>query len=194
MFAIAVELLSGRYTATRFNDRNQPEWPPHPARLFSAMVAAWADADEPDPAERDALRWLEEQDVPSIRCSDGHRRSVVTHFVPVNDATALSRNLSRSYALMTDARQAVREVEQSGDERAIRRVRTMLTKTEAKAQADAARAGAPTGRESRTVAAEALEVLPEFRGKQGRAYPTIIPDQAMVWFLWPDAEPSAGKS
>ena len=52
MFAIAVELLCGRYTAMQFNDRTRPEWPPHPARLFSAMVAAWADADEPDPAER----------------------------------------------------------------------------------------------------------------------------------------------
>ena len=51
MFAIAIELLAGRYTATRFNDRAEPEWPPHPARLFSAMVAAWADSDDPDPAE-----------------------------------------------------------------------------------------------------------------------------------------------
>jgi len=90
MLAIAVELLSGRYTATQFNDRNRPEWPPHPARLFSAMVAAWADNDDPDPAERSALRWLEEQDPPSIHCGERYSRSVVTHFVPVNDPTALT--------------------------------------------------------------------------------------------------------
>src|SRR5690606_13655907 len=47
--AVAVELLTGRYVATRFNDRDRPEWPPHPGRLFSAAVAAWAEADEPDP-------------------------------------------------------------------------------------------------------------------------------------------------
>ena len=55
MFAVAVELLARRYTAMQFNDRSEPEWPPHPARLFYAMVAAWADADEPDEAEHAAL-------------------------------------------------------------------------------------------------------------------------------------------
>ena len=188
MFAIAVELLAGRYTATRFNDRSRPEWPPHPARLFSAMVAAWADNDNPDPAERAALRWLEEQEPPFIRCGAEHRRRVVTHFVPVNDATALKRDISGSYTLMADARRALHEAEQSGDERAIRRARAALTKTEAKAAADAARAGTPTGGETATVAAKVLEVLPESRGKQGRTYPTILPDETTVWFLWPDAK------
>jgi CRISPR-associated protein Csb2 len=191
MFAIAVELLSSRYTATQFNDRIRPEWPPHPARLFSAMVAAWADNDEPDPAERSALRWLEEQDPPLIRCGKEHLRSVVTHFVPVNDPTALSRDVSRTYEAVTDARQAVLEAEQSGDERVIRLAQTVLAKAEAKACADAARAGQATGRESPGVAATALEVLPEFRGKQGRAYPTVLPDETTVWFLWPDVEASA---
>ncbi|MGH3224072.1 MAG: type I-G CRISPR-associated protein Csb2, partial [Streptosporangiaceae bacterium] len=190
MFAIAVELLSGRYTATQFNDRNRPEWPPHPARLFSAMVAAWADNDNPDPAERSALRWLEEQDPPSIHCGERYSRSVVTHFVPVNDPTALTRDVSRTYTLTTDARLAVDEAERSGDERAVRRARVALAKTEAKAIVDAQRAGLPTGRETATVAAGVLEVLPEQRGKQGRTYPTVLPDQTTVWFLWPDAEPS----
>src|ERR1700689_1775422 len=102
MFAITVELLAGRYTATQFNDRNRPEWPPHPARLFSAMVAAWADNDEPDSAERSALRWLEEQDPPFIHSGEEHRRSVVTHFVPVNDPTALTSGASRTYTLTAD--------------------------------------------------------------------------------------------
>ncbi len=191
MFAIAVELLSGRYTATQFNDRDRPEWPPHPARLFSAMVAAWADNDEPDPGERSALRWLEEQEAPAIRCGEEHRRSVVTHFVPVNDPKALSRDVSRTYTLIADARSAVHEAEQLGDERAIRRARAALTKAEAKTLADGARVGTPTGRESRSIAAGVLEVLPEFRGKQGRTYPTVLPDEPTVWFLWSDAVPSA---
>jgi len=189
MFAIAVELLCGRYTAMQFNDRDRPEWPPHPARLFSAMMAAWADADEPDPAERSALRWLEEQDPPLIRCGEAYRRSVVTHFVPVNDPTALSRDVSRSYVLLADARAAVHEAEQSGDERAIRRARTSLARAEAKARADGTRAGTATGRETPSVGDRAREVLPEFRGKQGRTYPTVVPDETTVWFLWPDTEP-----
>ncbi len=189
MFAITMELLSGRYTATQFNDRSRPEWPPHPARLFSAMVAAWADNDDPDPAERSALRWLEAQDPPYIHCGEEHRRSVVTHFVPVNDPTALTPGVSRTYAMTAEARLAVHEAERSGDQRAVQRARAALAKTDARAIADAARAGRPTGRETSSVAAGVLEILPEHRGKQGRTYPTVLPDQTTVSFLWPDGEP-----
>lgn len=85
-FGIEVNFLTGRYVATYFNDWQQPEWPPHPARLFSTLVEAWADSDEPDPTERQALKWLEEQEPPSIAAPDCVRRKVVGHFVPVNDA------------------------------------------------------------------------------------------------------------
>ena len=49
MTVIEVSFLTGRYSATSHHDREQSEWPPHGARLFSAMVAAWADA---EPARR----------------------------------------------------------------------------------------------------------------------------------------------
>ena len=136
------------------------------------------------------MRWLEQQDPPAIRCSQGRGRQVVTHFVPVNDPTALTRGISRTYDAMTQAAHGLQEAEQSGDERSIRRARTAAAKAEAKAIADAARAGKPTGRESGKVIAGVLEVLPENRGKQGRTYPTIIPDESTVWFAWPGAEPS----
>lgn len=192
MFAIAVELLATRYTATQFNDRSEPEWPPHPARLYSAMVAAWADSDEPDSAERTALHWLENQGAPTIHCGEGHRRSVVTHYVPVNDATALSRDVSRStHQSLGAARQAFMEAQRSGDGKAEQRALATLTKARAKAAADAAKAGALTGRETPSVANGVLEVLPEYRGKQGRTYPTVIPDEPTVWFVWSDAELNA---
>lgn len=190
MLAIAVELLAGRYTAMQFNDRTKAEWPPHPARLFSAMVATWADSEAPSEAERSALTWLEAQAPPSITCSEIRHREVVTHFVPVNDPTALVRDLSRNYALIADARHAVRDAEQSGDERAIGRARKGLDKAEVKAVNDAARAGAPTGRESDQVAGAVLAVLPDNRGKQGRTYPTVVPDGSTVWFVWSGAKPS----
>jgi len=190
MFAIAVELLSCRYTAMQFNDRSAPEWPPHPARLFSAMVAAWADDDEPDPAERSALQWIEQQQPPAIGCSSARRREVVTHFVPVNDATALSRDASRTYHLLADCRRALLDAEQSGGDRAVQRARASLVKAEAKAIDDAAKVGRSGRNESATVTAAVLEVLPENRGKQGRTYPTVVPDEATVWFVWPDAAPS----
>lgn len=189
MFAVAIELLAGRYGATRFNDRTEPEWPPHPARLFSAMVAAWADNDDPDPVERSALEWLERQDPPVIRCGEACRREVVTHFVPVNDPTALMRDPSRTYTLMENARSAVRDAEHAGDARALQRARAALARAEVKAVTDVARAGKPNGRESGTVAANVLKVLPDHRSKQGRTYPTVVPDRPAIWFAWPGAEP-----
>lgn len=85
MTVIEVSFLTGRYVATSHHDRHEPEWPPHGARLFSAMVAAWADADPPDEAERAALEWLESRPPPRITAPEEVRRRVVSHFVPVND-------------------------------------------------------------------------------------------------------------
>ena len=39
MLAIEVTFLTGRYVATAYNTRTESEWPPHPARLFSALAA-----------------------------------------------------------------------------------------------------------------------------------------------------------
>ena len=92
MFAIEVNFLTGRYVATAHHDRGQAEWPPHPARLFSALVATWADDESPDQAERSALEWLERQGPPAIAAPEVEQRTVVTHFVPVNDARISSRS------------------------------------------------------------------------------------------------------
>jgi CRISPR-associated protein Csb2 len=194
MFAIAVELLCRRYTATYYNNRAVAEWPPHPARLFSAMTAAWADADDPDPGERAALAWLEGQEPPQITCSSERRRSVVTHFVPVNDPTALTRDVSRNFDLVEVSREALAEAESRGTELAVKRTRVALAKAEAKAIEDGRRVGRPTGSESAAVTAAVLEVLPDSRGKQGRTYPTVIPDDPAFWFNWPEAEPSPSQA
>ena len=90
MTVIEVNFLTGRYSATSHHDRERHEWPPHGARLFSAMVAAWADAESPDEAERAALEWLEAQPPPRIAAPEAVPRRVVSHFVPVNDAGVVS--------------------------------------------------------------------------------------------------------
>ena len=41
MFALGVEFLMRRAIMTRFDNREEPEWPPHPDRVFMALVAAW---------------------------------------------------------------------------------------------------------------------------------------------------------
>ena len=90
MTVIEVHFLTGRYSATSHHDRGRPEWPPHGARLFSALVASWADADAPDAAERAALEWLEALPPPRITAPEVVERRVVSHFVPVNDASVVS--------------------------------------------------------------------------------------------------------
>ena len=57
MFALGIELLMRRAIITKFNDREEPEWPPHPDRVFMALVSAWGESGE-DLAQREALEWL----------------------------------------------------------------------------------------------------------------------------------------
>lgn len=190
MFGITIEMLAGRYTATAYNDRDQPEWPPHPARLFSAMVATWADDESPDLAEREALCWLEAQKPPEICCGQAGRREVVTHFVPVNDATVLTRNVSRTYTTMIEAHEALQTARKDGNEKVAARASAALAKAETKARTDAARAGQSSGRESSAIMASVLQVLPEYRGKQARTYPTVLPEGPAFSFVWPHAVPS----
>ena len=101
--SIEMNLLTGRYVATNYNDRQSGEWPPHPARLFSALVAAWAE-DGSDPDEREALEWLEAQGPPGIAASEATPRTVVSHFVPVNDARIIDSNPSSTMRLLPDHR------------------------------------------------------------------------------------------
>lgn len=193
MLAVEIDLLAHRFTATTFNDRALAEWPPHPARLYSAMVAAWADDDQPAAVEQAALRWFEALGPPTITSADesGHvRRVVVTHFVPVNDPRALDRDLSAAYQKVLEAEAAIG----TGSEgRPLAKAERGLAKAVAKAKLDGDKAGRADSRElSTTVINAAVSVLPELRGKQGRTFPTIrLPEDApaTVRYCWTDAQP-----
>ena|SRR5438045_2534219 len=88
MLALEVEFLTGVSVAATPNRREQPEWPPHPDRLFQALVAAWGRDEKPDDGERAALEWLEELPTEGLIVSapKAHRRDVVTVYVPPNDS------------------------------------------------------------------------------------------------------------
>jgi CRISPR-associated protein GSU0054/csb2, Dpsyc system len=76
---IDIELISGRYHAAGAGDRDAEEWPPHPARVFCALVAsARSDSD------RDALRWLEGLPAPVVQASPTSRPDVHTSYVVTN--------------------------------------------------------------------------------------------------------------
>jgi CRISPR-associated protein Csb2 len=84
MLALEIEFLTGRYRATHFRERDATEWPPHPSRVFSALVAAHYEA-ALGRETREALLWLEQQPAPEIAASDAVEREVALHYVPVND-------------------------------------------------------------------------------------------------------------
>lgn len=84
MLTIGIEYLTGYAVATDVTDRDRPEWPPHPARVFMAMAAAYFECGEA-PEEREALLWLERQTAPAIFAGEASPREAGTHYVPVND-------------------------------------------------------------------------------------------------------------
>src|SRR5262245_24915685 len=91
MFAIGLDLLMRRAILSRWDSREslgnsrEPEWPPHPDRVFMALIAAWGEAGE-DADQRDALQSLENLDAPSLAVPlTVSNRSAITSYVPVND-------------------------------------------------------------------------------------------------------------
>ncbi|MCW5832614.1 MAG: type I-U CRISPR-associated protein Cas5/Cas6 [Labilithrix sp.] len=86
MLALEIELLTGVYRAS-LPDGSRAEWPPHPERIFSALVQAWGDGGRRDD-ERAALEWLEALPPPIVRADDvphAATRDAWTVYVPPND-------------------------------------------------------------------------------------------------------------
>lgn len=185
MLAIAVELLTGRYVATAHHHRDEPEWPPHWARLFSALVATWADEDVPDASERAVLTALEVLPPPEIHASEAVPRPVMTHFVPTNDASIIGLSLhERRYARLSQHLQALEEaLEQSGGDPQSAKVGRVVAKLDRERDV-----GSQVQSVGSTPVAAALKVLPEGRGKQPRTYPSVTPDEPTVVYAWPEAD------
>jgi CRISPR-associated protein Csb2 len=180
MLAIACDFLTGRYVATAYNNRNAGEWPPHPARLFSALVDAWASGDrslrEHD-EERRFLEWLEVQPAPAIHVSEADARTVNTVFVPVNDVATVKppsrEKLDASIArlsLETDAKR------RAALQKELAKLETMLQVETAKAIA------APITFQLKDGTAD--RVLPTRRAKQPRTFPSVTPRMPRVIFSW----------
>ncbi len=175
MFAIEVEFLTGRYAATAHNDRGRAEWPPHPARFFSALVAALHDHEEVDQAERAALLWLESQSAPSLQVdpeSRVGRRQVQDVYVPVNDVTLGLDTEIR------EAEKALQQVDGSGKRKAAEK--KLATARRAPDVLEAV----PSDKALKA----AIALLPERRTRQVRTFPVVIPETPTFAFLWLDAD------
>jgi CRISPR-associated protein Csb2 len=189
MFALAVDLLAGRYVATAHNDRARAEWPPHPARLFSALVSALPDDVEGLDSELDlrameaGLRWLEAQPAPAMSCAAASRRAVVPTYVPVNDVHVVQL-ADEDAAKVVEAEAAV----------------AAAPAGKARQKAEAARAKATAAYADTVAKALAAPVKPsnadlvmvrkrfaEQGLRQPRTFPSVTPGAPTVVFCWPAA-------
>jgi CRISPR-associated protein Csb2 len=174
--SVEVTFLTGRCVATDFADRSQVEWPPHPARLYSALVATWADADEPDHVERDLLMAMETWPAPEMTYDAAPaRRTVVTHYVPVNDPSVV-RTYDTRASKVVGALASLSEAARSGDTKLAKRASTALVKERDVAALVAADPKAPVS--------NAFELLPDGRPKQARTFPSVGLAEPRVVYKW----------
>ncbi|TAM61183.1 MAG: type I-U CRISPR-associated protein Cas5/Cas6 [Rhodanobacter sp.] len=105
---IGWEYLTGYAVATDPTSRERAEWPPHPARVFMALAAAWFETGQ-DPAEGAALRWLETLGDPQLELPPSDRvseRSNVIVYVPVNDKAGPSAAMLQCAPAMSRSKQS----------------------------------------------------------------------------------------
>lgn len=202
MLALRLEYLTGRAIATAYNDRGGTEWPPHPARVFSALVATWAEQDPRDghpeaDDERAALEWLERQEAPALAFEEGRARTVMTHYVPVNDVSLLSNQdwsiverLADELAETTAAR-AVCHAEASAAKTEAQRAKAQqrLDRADDKVRKTALklheRIGIVPAKLTDADRGAANALLPEARGRQPRSFPSLALTDPVVHLCWP---------
>ena len=86
MLRLEITWLSGTAWLTRDPSNPEPDWPPQPDRIFSALVASWGLGGE-DAAERAAIECLEGLQPPGFALlTDAAPRQTATVYVPPNDS------------------------------------------------------------------------------------------------------------
>ena len=97
MLTLGIRYLQGVVVGSH-GEHGRVEWPPHPARVFMAMVAAHYQTGACE-GERDALLWLEKEPSPEIHAPDAEPCRVVTQFVPVNDKAGPAKSQMHSLSI-----------------------------------------------------------------------------------------------
>lgn len=181
MFALAIEFLTGRYVATAYNDRRAVEWPPHPARIFSALVATHFEDPNAEASERAALEWLERQDPPELHCSEADARDSYDVFVPVNDASIVPDVGDESSELDEARRRAAGET----DPKRLRKATKEVEKLETRLKVKLAKAVGPiVGKIPAEMLSSGESLLPDRRGKQPRTFPSVTPRSPRMSLVW----------
>jgi CRISPR-associated protein Csb2 len=104
---LEIEYLSGVSFAAIGPDSGDPDWPPQPDRVFSALVATWAAGGE-RAQEAEALEWLEQLPPPRLIASQANVRSAPQVFVPPNDPRSDKQKNARGVLPVWRSRQARR--------------------------------------------------------------------------------------
>lgn len=190
MLALSIEFLTGRYVATHYNDRSRPEWPPHPARVFSALVATLYGRDPVDPTERAALEWLQVQGPPEIAASEAAERDAQWHFVWPNDASVFGEDAEQLHTAERQVQGArtARAAAAGRPTRTLRELDRALRAAERERERLVKRLGADS-REDITAARRVVRLSSE--GRQPRTFPSVTAQEPVVHFIWPTAAPSA---
>lgn len=97
MLTLGIRYLQGIAVGSH-GEHGRVEWPPHPARVFMALVAAHYQTGT-ETAERNALEWLEKQPAPEIHAPEAEPCRVVTQYVPVNDKAGPAKSQMQSLPL-----------------------------------------------------------------------------------------------
>jgi CRISPR-associated protein Csb2 len=189
MLAIEVELLGGRYAATAHNDRSAADWPPHPARFFSALVAALHENEPVDADERDALLWLEQQPAPSLDVDlsvsdEVGRRRVLDVFVPVNDISLVGdveRQLREAGEAVTILSAAL---ETPATEKELKSAEKDLWREKRKLERRLSGLKQIDVNPSKLALATATALLPDGRTRQVRTFPVVLPARSWFLFIW----------
>lgn len=188
MLAIEVELLTERYSAMAYNDRTRAEWPPHPVRLFSALVDTWAEDDGTEP-EALALRWLESQPPPRVHATRAYPRSSAQVFVPVNDVQTVAEPAKQRAKVI----EAIGALNDATDTKSRSKAEKALAKAEAKLLSDSKKA-AEASKITKEGIKSATAILPGSRMRQPRTFPSVVPSTPTVVFEWASEPPDSVRT
>lgn len=97
MLQLQIGFPTGRYCAASHANPRDPEWPPHPSRVYSALVAgAYGGKGCLEDAERQALDRLATAGAPALAFPDADVTPSPDSYVPVNDEKSrLTAGISR---------------------------------------------------------------------------------------------------
>ncbi|QDU47879.1 type I-G CRISPR-associated protein Csb2 [Gimesia panareensis] len=199
---IAWEYLTGCSVATNVSDRQRAEWPPHPARVFMALVAAWFET-ERDEAERAALCWLETLGDPELLLPPSESvfaRSIVDVYVPVNDTEPINLGRNKLWKSIceqeliteSDAQTFAKEINKKAKNTVavptILRMQLLerLSRTDSEVLKEVRRSvmAKVASVAWKDFVLEAIDLLPQFRGKRPRTFPTTWVGDAISYVRW----------